>query len=73
MPRGVPNKKRRGRHAAAEEETPAEENPEGTEDGQNGYAPPTLGEAIENVRASLEPFDVSTRKKIMRAVTAVLK
>lgn len=69
MPRGV-SKKRRGRHATEEgAEVPVETE----EGGENGYATPTLGDAIEGVRASLEPFDVATRKKIMRAVTAVLK
>lgn len=40
----------------------------------NGHAgPPPVGDAIENVKNWLAPFDVDTRKQIMKAVNVFLK
>lgn len=71
MPRGYPKKKRRSRSA--------DEAPE-TVDGAEAETAPgaetvawTIGEAIESVRAALEPFEADTRKRILRAVNAVLR
>lgn len=36
-------------------------------------APPTVGEAIENVKNWLAPFDVDTRRSILKAVGVFLK
>lgn len=41
--------------------------------GEPAEAPLTLGEAIENVRASLTPFDPDTRRRIVRAANTFLK
>lgn len=36
-------------------------------------APPSVGDAIENVKNWLAPFDVDTRKSILKAVGVFLK
>lgn len=79
MPRGIPNKKRRGRRAAGEEtngvETEGAVDEEGNPvvGGELAEPPPTLGESIEIVRAALEPFDDGMRKRVVRAASMLLK
>lgn len=70
MPRGIPNKKRGGRRAAAE----IEEDVVGGEL-DDTPAPVTngLGAAIESVRSALEPFSKETRKKIVQAASVMLR
>lgn len=41
--------------------------------GEIAAAAPTIGAAIETVRAALEGFDPSTRKRIVRAANTFLK
>lgn len=74
MPRGIPNKRRGGRRAAAAEvEEETGESP--TLIPPSGAVPAglSIGNAIEQVRSALEPFDVPRRKAILKAVSAVLK
>lgn len=77
MPRGIPNKKRRGRRSNGEAEAAATE-PELDEEGNpivsgESEAPPTLGEAVEIIRDTLSHFDDGQRKRVLRAAATLLK
>ncbi len=75
MPRGIPNKKRRSRSAAAPTNGEPVLDEEGNPivGGEIDDPPPTLGEAIEIVRSALSPFDDVMRRRVVRAATMLLK
>lgn len=75
MPRGIPNKKRRKRtNGEAEVAEGAELDTDGTATvSGESEEPPTLGEAVEIVRSTLQHFDVDSRKSVVKAATMLLK